>query len=349
MSINRKDFLKIGCSTLAAAVAGQAIRSVADAAGVNSAAYGNYPPGGNLYQNNPVNNLGRTTRSMDYHEQPSFVSPSYGFYNTDEIVHIQELQVGESEMEHNPIWYRTEDGWIHSSYVQPVRNDINTPVLNIPDGGMLAEVSVPYTDAWQITATKRRRAYRYYYGSTHWVIDSFPTDNGFHWYRVLDDRNMGTFIVQADHLRQISEHELQPISDHIEQKHLEVDLATQKINAYENGKHVFTARIASGYFPGDTPDGEFTVERKTPSRHMAARTETTEFDLPGVPWVCYISWTGVSIHGTYWHNNYGTPQSHGCINLSPEAAKWVYRWTDPYVPYNVDYELSENGTKVVVH
>jgi len=59
---------------------------------------------------------------------------------------------------------------------------------------------------------------------------------------------------------------------------------------------------------------------------MASNLQGNEFDLPGVPWVCYISWTGVSFHGTYWHNNYGTPQSHGCINLTPEAAKWIYRW-----------------------
>ena len=45
------------------------------------------------------------------------------------------------------------------------------------------------------------------------------------------------------------------------------------------------------------------------------------YDLPGVPWVSYFHWWGVSIHGTYWHNDYGEPHSHGCINL-PSATAW---------------------------
>ncbi len=86
---------------------------------------------------------------------------------------------------------------------------------------------------------------------------------------------------------------------------------------------------------------------------MAAELDTDFFDLPGVPWVCYILWTGVSLHGTYWHHNYGTPQSHGCINLTPEAAKWIYRWTDPYVPFDEDFvqtdKILRNGTPVIVY
>ena len=53
------------------------------------------------------------------------------------------------------------------------------------------------------------------------------------------------------------------------------------------------------------------------------------FDLPGVPWVTFFTSTGVSFHGTYWHNDYGTPRSHGCVNLLPEDAKFLYRWTSP--------------------
>jgi lipoprotein-anchoring transpeptidase ErfK/SrfK len=56
------------------------------------------------------------------------------------------------------------------------------------------------------------------------------------------------------------------------------------------------------------------------------------YDLPGVPWTTYINNNGVSFHGTYWHNDYGAPHSHGCINLPIEQAKWLYRWTTPVVP-----------------
>ena len=53
------------------------------------------------------------------------------------------------------------------------------------------------------------------------------------------------------------------------------------------------------------------------------------FDLPGIPWVSYFVTTGVAFHGTYWHNDYGTPRSHGCVNVSAANAQWLYRWTLP--------------------
>jgi hypothetical protein len=66
--------------------------------------------------------------------------------------------------------------------------------------------------------------------------------------------------------------------------------------------------------------------------------------------VCFISWTGISLHGTYWHNNYGRPQSHGCINLTPQDALWFYRWTEPVLPAEKEYVATRmGGTKVVVY
>jgi lipoprotein-anchoring transpeptidase ErfK/SrfK len=74
----------------------------------------------------------------------------------------------------------------------------------------------------------------------------------------------------------------------------------------------------------------------------------TGFDLPGVPWVSYFTSNGVAFHGTYWHNDFGVPHSHGCINLTPEAAKWVYLWTTPAVPPK-EYVYSDNhGTRVII-
>jgi len=307
-----------------------------------------YPPGGNPYLMTPSLRLGRTTRSLHYYQSPKYSSEELGFYNTDSVVQIYEERIGEQKWEQNPIWIKTDDGWINSTYVQPVRREINEPVLDILNGGMLVEVTVPYTQAWLADDERRRRSYRYYYGSTHWVYYAFRSSNGNIWYRVLDDRSNKSHLVLGQHMRPITPEELIPISPDVKNKHLEVDLTNQKVTAYQNTQPVYRARIASGYFEGTTPIGEFKVERKQPSRHMAARTEESEFDLPGVPWVCYISWTGVSLHGTYWHNNYGTPQSHGCINLSPEAAKWVYRWTEPYVAIHDDYKSSDHGTKVVI-
>jgi lipoprotein-anchoring transpeptidase ErfK/SrfK len=72
------------------------------------------------------------------------------------------------------------------------------------------------------------------------------------------------------------------------------------------------------------------------------------FDLPGVPWVLYINEAGISFHGTYWHNDYGFPHSHGCINMAPQAAKWLYRWSMPTVPPDKYLMYGRVGTRVEI-
>src|SRR3972149_6247476 len=98
-----------------------------------------------------------------------------------------------------------------------------------------------------------------------------------------------------------------------------------------------------------TPEGDFVTFRKRPSRHMSAGNLASGYDLPGVPWVAYITEEGVSFHGTYWHNDFGTPRSHGCINMNPEAAHSLYRWTYPVVPRDEMEVWVSYGTSVKVH
>jgi hypothetical protein len=208
---------------------------------------------------------------------------------------------------------------------------------------------VPWTQAWTTKDNNLKRAYRFYYASTHWVNQVNSDDYGNVWYKALDDLKGGFYYVLAEDLRRVPAEEVTPITPEVEDKKIVVNLAEQKLSAYENGRVVMAARVSTGYFEGETPKGLFSVERKQPSRHMAANeSHGNGFDLPGVPWVSFISWTGVSLHGTYWHNGYGEPRSHGCINLSPQAAKWIYRWTKPNVPENDDYVESDNGTIVEV-
>jgi len=293
--------------------------------------------------------LGRTVSSLRYYERPTVKSTELGYYITDAVIKIFEAAVGDPEPKHNPIWLRTERGWVQSSTVQPVREQINQPVMDIPSQGFLAEVTVPLTQAWSNNNGNLKRAYRFYYGTTHWVSLVSTDSWGNVWYRVIDDLNGGYYYVLAEHLRRVTREELTPITPEVTDKHIEVNLAQQRMYAYENGRVILAARISSGTFEGDTPKGEFRVERKQPSRHMAADEERGNgFDLPGVPWVCFISWTGVSLHGTYWHHDYGAPRSHGCINLTPDAAKWVYRWTLPIVPVEEDYIETKEGTRVIV-
>ena len=73
------------------------------------------------------------------------------------------------------------------------------------------------------------------------------------------------------------------------------------------------------------------------------------YSLPGVPWCSFFTGAGNAFHGTYWHNDYGQPRSHGCVNLPSESAKFIYRWTKPAVPPDTEYlHLPGEGTHVQI-
>ncbi|MCJ7558753.1 MAG: L,D-transpeptidase [Gammaproteobacteria bacterium] len=328
--VNRRDFLKLS----AAALAGLAFRD--------------FPPGSDgLQDKSSAFTLGRTVHSLRYYRLPSLDSEELGYYTADTVVKILKKTSGYSEATNNVKWLKSEDGWFKGAYVQPVKYELNQPLTTVPASGMLVEVSVPYTQSYVDRDGEKKRDHRFYYKSTHWVNNVIVADNNLVWYQVLDDRSKDYSFVEAAHMRPIMPEEISPISPHVPDKVIKVDLEKQYVTAYEGSRLVFTAHTSTGYYDGTTPRGEHLVERKQPSSHMAP-LEGNRYDLPGVPWVCYISWTGVSLHGTYWHNNYGTPESSGCINLTPEDALWFYRWTDPYVPPGEDYVEASEGTRVVV-
>jgi len=60
-----------------------------------------------------------------------------------------------------------------------------------------------------------------------------------------------------------------------------------------------------------------------------------DYELPGVPWTPSFTESGIAFHGTYWHDNFGTPMSRGCINMRIEDAKWLFRWANPMITCNI--------------
>ena len=292
--------------------------------------------------------------SVTLYDQPTFSGQRVKLLWLDAVVPISAVTVSEDDSSHNQVWYQIGgEGYVHSGLIQPVRTELNAPVFNLPAGGGLAEVTVPYTDAHWEPSKQARVAYRFYYETTHWVIQTTTGESGEAWYVVLDDKWEFVYYVPAAHLRLIPPDELAPISPHIPQvlKYLEVRLADQVVIAYEGYVPVFMARIASGgkFSDGNftTPTGAFLTFHKRPSRHMAAgNLAANGYDLPGVPWISYFTESGIAFHGTYWHNNYGAPRSHGCINLTAQASKWIYRWTHPVVPAHEQLLYKNFGTSV---
>jgi hypothetical protein len=303
--------------------------------------------------------LGRMTESrIRLYNRPHPGGKEIGFKYRDEVITILREVVGLGFFPHNHVWYETPEGYAYSSWVQPVYYAPVLPLTVVPAEGIYGEICVPYTDAHNQPDAEAPILYRLYYPTTYQVVGYERAPDGSAWYR-LQDENVVKMYARAEHLRHITPDEFEPVSPGVEDKSIAISLGEQRLTALEATREVFRTTIASGrnYFGPDgstagslTPAGEHPLWQKRASRHMTGGTPTNGYDLPGVPWVSYFSGNGAALHGTYWHNDYGTPKSAGCINLRPEDAKWLFRWTMPEVPYVPGHITVQwpGGTRVVI-
>ena len=337
-SIGRRDFLKLA----ALAGAGIAMR----------------PPPPDIH---PAE-LGRVTVTwIGLYSEPSFRSKRLTQLTRDELIPILARELSDDGPAHNPTWYSVPDGYAHSGHLQLVRWEPVQPAASVPAGGALFEVSVPYTRSYRDPDPTSDPLYRLYYQSTAWVEEVVEGSDGRRWCRLRDDVLRIAYHVRAEHLRRVTDDELTPLSPDVPagRKRIEVSLARQELRAYEDDQLVLRTLISSGIpdstprdngIPTATPTGSFRVSIKTPLRHMGDGHVTPNleaYELPGVPWVSFFHETGVGFHGTYWHNDFGTPKSHGCVNMRTDEARWLYRWTLPEIePDRIVHK--GNGTTVVV-
>ncbi|KKR74066.1 MAG: hypothetical protein UU16_C0006G0020 [Candidatus Woesebacteria bacterium GW2011_GWA2_40_7] len=123
-----------------------------------------------------------------------------------------------------------------------------------------------------------------------------------------------------------------PIPDLLKGKEIIVVIHTQRTYAFEDGILHKTFIVSTGVAEHPTVIGKFRIQVKLDFDDM---TDNKTYYLPNVPWVMYfgnddVSWhEGYSLHGTYWHHNFGVPMSHGCVNLSIPDAEWLYNWSGP--------------------
>jgi lipoprotein-anchoring transpeptidase ErfK/SrfK len=261
---------------------------------------------------------------------------------------------GEEGNPYNKKWYQLNgEGYTYSGWVQPVETNYQKSALDIPAAGRLGEITVPFSITRLQPSLWARNGYRIYFATTHWVtgVAINRYEKSF-WYQIYDSELQKTFFVASTDMRLVPYDELTRLSTEVpdDQKHIYVDTSTQSVTAFEGDKAVLSARCSSGGKTTKTPLGEFKTFHKGPTIHMTNDGEAGAgrgYDLPGVPWVSFFTGTGVSFHGTYWHNDYGRPRSHGCVNLLPQDAKFLYRWTSPLVPIDTPYlyKLGE-GTRV---
>ncbi len=111
------------------------------------------------------------------------------------------------------------------------------------------------------------------------------------------------------------------------QKTIVVSVGQQMLWAYKGDKVVLSSYVSTGRAGFDTPIGSYAVLTKLPSQTMEGVIGGEYYNVPDVPWVLYFTNGGHALHGTYWHNNFGTPMSHGCVNLPLDVAAGLYDWT----------------------
>ena len=340
--ISRRDFLKLGSLSLTGLV------------------FSPFLP--NLGKFDDAEQVRVATQSVSVYREPNDQSVIVGQHFRDELVHIYK-EVDSGTPVYNPIWYRVWGGYMHRARLQKVKTLFNEPLTTIPEGTRkISELTVPYTQAMRYTKTYGWQPnLRLYYGSVHWIdgIDEGP--DGQPWYRIFDELVGFSYHVLAIHLRPIPFEEWAPITPDVplENKRIEVNLPTQILTAYEYDQIVFQTNISSGIPAGrpspnvistKTPSGEFRIMSKYPSKHMGNGSlfaDLDDYELPGVPWTSFFTESGVAFHGTYWHDNFGTPMSHGCINMRIDEAKWVFRWVQPL--YKPDRIFTPGyGTRVLI-
>jgi hypothetical protein len=137
---------------------------------------------------------------------------------------------------------------------------------------------------------------------------------------------------------------------------IDVSILKQTLVAYEGTKPVYTTLVSTGADGlGDpkkthsTIQGAFLIHTKHLSVTMDDDRIGDEFDFRDVPFVQYFT-EGFAFHAAYWHDEFGTPRSHGCVNLAPIDAAWLFNWTDPEVPPEWHGALSlKKGTLVFIH
>lgn len=346
-SFSRRDFLKLsglGLGTLA-------FNSFENAFRLPKYYLPQFPAG---------DRLGRVAVTPNFYStelkaKPGSNEPAIRSVTQDEVVVWQREVIGADAFNgFSKTWVETPEGYIYAPHLQPVRNLPNTPLAALPEGkaGFWAEVTVPFVDLQLQTGPispgvkytlETNQPLRLYYGQVVWIDQVIQDSSGVTYYRVNESPGHGygygdIFLCDGAGLKPLTEEDVAPI-------HPDVDPATKKItidatsgrqtlSCYEGNVEVYFCRISSGYGEQySTPVGDQAIAWKIFSIHMAANTGSDSgYDTMAVPWPVFFNTNaGAAIHGVFWHNDFGVRRSHGCVNVLPEDAKWIFRWSAPFI------------------
>jgi len=220
------------------------------------------------------------------------------------------------------VWYRIgTDRWVHSGYIQLIATaqadtrSAATALPTLPIGWVVPASlnvrSAPGTNSPQVGTVAHNQ---------NLPILETQTAAGQPWYRIGNNQwvygpSIGVARVKA-----------RPASIRNNERWVGVSLKEQTLVAYEGDKPVYAALIASGLPGTPTVQGVFRTWWRVDSRRMTGGSGAGYYYLEEVTWTCYF-YSGYALHTAYWHDAFGAPRSHGCVNLSPYDAWWVFQWS----------------------
>lgn len=142
------------------------------------------------------------------------------------------------------------------------------------------------------------------------------------------------------------------------EKWIEVDLSEQKLKAWDGDTLFLETLVSTGLPWWPTPKGEFRIWSKVRATKMEGGTGKYYYNLPNVPYVMFFENAevagsrGFSLHGTYWHSDFGNVHSHGCVNLPTPIAEKLYSWVMPFTGEKKGFTRATEdnpGTRVLIH
>jgi len=194
-----------------------------------------------------------------------------------------------------------------------------------PFGWILFPIQTKRTPGFQNEDPTGRELYRYQ------VVQIYAVENidGIEWYMIRPDEWIPE---RQDYQRIIGRVLPNPVPPEgvVGGRWIEVNLLDQTIAAYEDNQLVYASLVASGIEPFWTRPGVFQIYDKLDSTPMRGSFEADRSDayyLEDVPWTMYYD-KARALHGAYWHNSFGSPRSHGCVNLSVGDSRWLFDWAN---------------------
>jgi lipoprotein-anchoring transpeptidase ErfK/SrfK len=296
------------------------------------------------------------------------VTPVYAKPNANDVIRMDAHQgdllrvtgVSHGMQGDANIWWSTTEGYVALDALQPSQNSWASD-WTVPDGSLAingwwgattSDANVragPTTDAPVVGQLPGGNLVKVLSDTQGQNVQGSPT-----WYRIDGGRYAGGYIHSSlvKRAAQPQANTTPPPDGSTSGRWIVVDRARHSLTLVDNGQPTFVTYVALGVAGRDTPAGTYSTWGKYRADDMTSTSVADPggyYDLPNVPNTQYYKDGGFAIHGTYWHDEFGTDQSHGCVNVTWTDGRYLFDQTQPQVPADqVTVPTGQPATDVVI-